>query len=369
MQLSLDTLGRPFALIVSGVLLTALVSGLYLAAVRETVHVPEDGANPAHVAGPDLQLYRTIVARVHAGENYYDVAREELPRRGFPFGSTFNWRLPTYAYLLGAFPNPGLARTVLALLALMGVILAFVAEAREKAPGAGAGTLLLLMGVAPWPLAGDAFFAQEVWASVLLLLSVAAAGCAAGSPRWRVVSVAAGLLALFFRELVLPYCVIAAGLAFWHRRRWEGVAWLTGVALFVAFLYWHSQQVASRLTPEDRAASLGPLGWVQFGGLPFLLMATRVNAVVMLLPGWVVFLYLLLGVSGLLSWHSEQGARVMLTTLAYLAAFAIVGKPMNWNWGLMFAPLLPFGVVRAPAALVGLARAARGASPAAAAHP
>jgi hypothetical protein len=54
---------------------------------------------------------------------------------------------------------------------------------------------------------------------------------------------------------------------------------------------------------------------------------------------------------GLLSWRSEQGALLSLTTLAYLGAFAVIGMPKNINWGLMFAPLLPFGVARAPTVL------------------
>jgi hypothetical protein len=216
--------------------------------------------------------------------------------------------------------------------------------------------------VAAWSLVGDAYYAQEVWAGLLILLSVSAAGCSVYSPRWRIVAVATGLLALFFRELVLPYCVIAGLLAFWHRRRLEAFAWFAGIALFAFFLWWHGQHVAAKLTPEDRVASAGVMDWIVFGGLPFDVMATRMNAVVMLLPGWLVFVYLLLGVVGLVSWRSEQGMLLTLTTLAYLAAFAIVGKPMNFNWGMMFAPLLPFGVVRAPAALGEVYRSIRGRS-------
>ena len=33
---------------------------------------------------------------------------------------------------------------------------------------------------------------------------------------------------------------------------------------------------------------------------------------------------------------------------------------MNVNWGLMYAPLLPFGVVRAPGTILDLANAVRG---------
>lgn len=354
-------LDRTYARLLLFALLLALLAGLVVVVASETVYVPPppvEGA-PERVPGPDLQLYRTVVARVHTGENYYDVAREELPRWGFPYGSMFNWRPPTYAYLLGALPGSWAVRAVLVLIAAAGMILAFAAEQREREPLGAACTMLLLFGVAAWSLVGDACFAQEVWAGLLILLSVSAAGCGVYSERWRTVSVGAGLLALFFRELALPYCAIAGVLALWHRRRLEALAWFAGIALFALFLWWHGEQVAARLTPEDRIGSAGISGWIVFGGLPFDVMATRMNALVMVLPGWLVFVYLFLGVIGLLNWPGEQATLLTLTTLAYLAAFAIVGKPMNFNWGLMFAPMLPFGVVRAPAALRALGEAIR----------
>ncbi len=353
-------MSRRFALACVALLAVSLAGGLYLAVDQPTVYVPPSEGNPKHVAGPDLLYYRTVVERVRGGENYYDVAYEELPRWGFPIGSMFNWRLPTYAYVLALFPGQDAIRVLLTLLAMTGVVLAFVSEKKERGRLSAAVTTLLLIGVATWPLAGNTCYAQEVWGGELILLSVGAAGCAAFSPRWRIVSVAAGLAALFFRELVLPYCIIAGLLALWNRRRWESLAWFAGVAVFFGYLAWHGQQVAARLTPEDRAGSTGVLGWVVFGGLPFDIMATRMNAFLMPLPGWAVFGYLLLAVIGLLSWRGEQGLLVSLTTFAYLAAFAIVGKPMNFNWGLMFAPLLPFGVVRGPAALTSLYRAVCG---------
>jgi hypothetical protein len=43
--------------------------------------------------------------------------------------------------------------------------------------------------------------------------------------------------------------------------------------------------------------------------------------------------------------------------LAFLAAFSIVGNPYNGYWGLLYVPILAFGVVRAPAAFVDLYQA------------
>ena len=43
----------------------------------------------------------------------------------------------------------------------------------------------------------------------------------------------------------------------------------------------------------------------------------------------------------------------------YVVAFSIVGQEFNRYWGLMIAPLFCFGIVRSPAALGDLWRAAK----------
>jgi hypothetical protein len=168
--------------------------------------------------------------------------------------------------------------------------------------------------------------------------------------------VAAGLAALFFRELALPYCAIALALAWRHRRRAEWRTWLAGFALYGLFLTFHALAVARRLTPADRPAA----GWVQFGGTAFLLATCRMNAFLFSLPSWASALYLPLAVLGLGGWRGETGCRLGLTAAVYLAAFAVVGQPFNNYWGLLPAPLLPFGFASAPAAVRDLTRVARG---------
>jgi hypothetical protein len=84
------------------------------------------------------------------------------------------------------------------------------------------------------------------------------------------------------------------------------------------------------------------------------------NRFVIALPGWLVFLYLSVALIGLLGWSGEQGRLLLLTTVTYLVSFAVVGRSMNFNWGLMFAPMLPFGVVRAPGTMWALVEALRG---------
>ena len=59
-----------------------------------------------NAATGDVSLYMTEVRRIHAGENYYQVAAEELPGSGYPTASVFNWRTPLPMWLIGKMPGP-----------------------------------------------------------------------------------------------------------------------------------------------------------------------------------------------------------------------------------------------------------------------
>ena len=203
---------------------------------------------------------------------------------------------------------------------------------------AAAGGAFLLLGGLAWCFIPLGVYAQELWAGTLITMSI----CLYGLGRWPL-AVLAGLLALFFRELTLPYCLLALGFAAWQRRPTEVIAWVGGLALYSAFMAWHMARVAE-LLPQAQGGSV--LGWVTFGGLPFLLDTCRMNfALLVLLPTWATAIYLPIAVLGLAGWRGEMGMRVGLTVAAYLAAFCVVGQPFNLYWGLMYAPLLGLGLL------------------------
>ena len=54
----------------------------------------------------DVFLYMSEIKRIHAGENYYQVAAEELVAQGYPTASVFNWRTPLPMWLIGKLPDP-----------------------------------------------------------------------------------------------------------------------------------------------------------------------------------------------------------------------------------------------------------------------
>jgi hypothetical protein len=334
---------------------------------RERPAIPAGSA--ARTTAPDLALYRDMIVAVRGGANYYDAAREALPRYGFPIASPLNWRLPTYAWLLSRLPNKCWIQAVLLVLAVGGMWLAFIAESRRSSVGQAAITTFLLFGVIRWTFDGEAYLAQEVWAAVLILVSLAAHGLgnreSGGNRRsevrgqaWRWLAVAAGLAALSFRELALPYCGIACLLAGWNRRWLEAAAWAAGIAAFFGFFAWHIGQVRAQLVGTEVAVAAGLSQWLRFGGLDFVLLTTRMNSLLFAAPACLLWLYLLASLVGLSRRRDESSQLACLAALAYLVAFAFVGRPENFYWGLMAAPLLPWGVAHAPRAIGALWHAA-----------
>jgi hypothetical protein len=136
-------------------------------------------------------------------------------------------------------------------------------------------------------------------------------------------------------------------LAWRQQRRQEVVLWLAGFALYALFLTHHGLEVTRRITPADRI----PASWLQFGGPAFLVTTCRMNGFLFSAPSWVIAIYLPLSLLGLAGWRSTFGVRVGLTAGAYVAAFSVFGQPFNDYWGLLYSPLLPFGLIWAPAAL------------------
>lgn len=299
---------------------------------------------------PDLQLYRDVTAAVARGENYYTAVKPQLLKHGFPIRSMFNWRLPTYAWFFSLLPGPWAIQGLLVLLAAAGLVLHFQAELTVQGLAAALISSFLLIGVVKWSVDGLAFYTQELWAAVLILISLGA--IARQEPVWRVLAITAGVAALLFRELALPYCFWAGTFALYQRRWKEAAAWSGGVVLFFGFLVWHSQEVAGQLTPADlQGAGGGIAQWLKFGGLDFVLLTTRLNAFLFAAPGPLLFLYLLLALVGLASVRDERMTLQFFAAASYLAAFSLVGMSINFYWGLLFAPLLPAGIAAVPQVL------------------
>lgn len=287
----------------------------------------------------DAALYRAILDRVHAGEGYYDAAGAELRARNYPTRPVFNWREPTYAWLLGHLPWPNV---LLVALGLLTIALSFLWIRREWSDRAALAVVLLHAGALPFGPEPVVF--QEVWAGSLIILS--ATLYARG--QWRL-GVVAGLLALAFREQALLPCAVALLLAL-HARRWAEVrAWIIGLVAWVALMALHFHEVARHLGPADFA--IPSRSWFAFGGPRFLVAMLGFDAYALVLPRALAALVIPLALFGYAGWRNPGATRMGLTLFGFMLAFSVVGKPFDTYWGSLFVPLLSVGLVRFPFAL------------------
>ena len=306
----------------------------------------------------DVALYRAEVDRIHRGEGYYQAAAAELAARNYPTRSVFNWRTPLPVWLVGKLPDVAWGKAILGVMAIAVLLLAFAALAGEEEKNASPRPLLLPAGcalvlVGPLlPIAmGNVFLMPVFWAGTLVALSV----CAYGVDRPGL-GVAFGLAAVFFRELAMPYAVVCMALAWRGGRRGEWRAWLLGMAAWGLFFALHAWQVSRWMPPDAKAHAHG---WIQCGGLGFIIATAQMNAFLIALPQWVTALYLIAALVGLAGWTSPLGVRIGMTTCVFLALLALVGQGFNQYWGVVIAPLLCFGVVRFPRSLCDLFQAVK----------
>jgi hypothetical protein len=301
-----------------------------------------DEAAPSALSGSgDLVTYMGIIARIRTGEGYYDAAHTELLAGGFGTLSVFNWRTPFYPTLLAHAPSLAWADAALIGVATVGILMAFKLFRRIGGLGFGAAAAVCLVVSLAEVGVPDVVGFTEVTAGCLILLSACAYGLG-----WRGLGLAAGLTALFVRELALPYALVCLALSV--RRPREPWVWCAGLAAFGGYFWWHAQMVAATTGPADQA---DPTGWLAFGGLRFSLRTAGFNGALALAPLWVSALYLPLALLGLAGWEGESGRRVFATVLIFLGAFLVVGKPFNNYWGAMYTPLLMLGL---PWAMVAL---------------
>src|SRR5579859_4263499 len=250
-------LNRSQAIAVVVVTALGLAWCLYTSLTKPILEAPPPG--PDGKAKPDSQFYAMVIDRVRHGEYYYDAAKAEFtsPYWSFRPTSLFHWRTPIYAYGLAALPGETGGITVVALLALLTTGTCFLALGRTGGP-APAFMTFLLVGPFAWCFLGGAYLFTELWAGILMALSIAAYALS----RWKL-AVAAALVALFIRELVLAYCLLCLVLALWERRRPESLAWLVGLALFAVFYGWHVGEVRKQIAGMENA-QLG--SWFRLGG-------------------------------------------------------------------------------------------------------
>lgn len=337
MRTRLAELPRPLAYLALG-LTVAAIAVLLLVALGRAPVVPA-GAAAAPALEGDLVSYQRIIERMRGGADYYTAAHEVLVADGYGTRSVFNWRTPAWPVLLAALPA-GWGQGLLAVLALAGMLMVY-RMLREDGGAAVAMLSMLAVGLSLGGIVAPASVVfSEVAAGALILISIAAFGNG-----WRMIGVLAALLALFLRELAAPYVVVAVVLALRDRRWGEARPWALGLFAYAAYFGWHWWMVSQQLGPMDRAYGDG---WLQFGGLGFILATAGFNGLWSLGPVWLPAVLLPLGLLGLWAW--PKGTLALATVVVFVVLFAAVGKPFNYYWGALYTPVLMLGLGSAVAA-------------------
>lgn len=309
-------------------------------------------------ATSDAALYRAIVRDTAAAgatpAAYYHAAAAEQRARGYPLRPFVTMREPALALLtawLGAAPLAWIYRA-LAMLATAALVWRIqLGAARTERLGAALCATVSVLVLAQPPMA----VWHEAWAALLLVLAL----IASGGRRWWLGCVA-GLAMLMVRELAAPAVVALLATALAERRRAEAAGWSVVLAVFAVAMVAHAHAVAAVVLPGDAASP----GWTRLGGWRFVLSMAANSSAFSLLPGWATALAVPLALFG---WASRGDALTDRTTLviaALIVPFMVIGRPDNFYWGLLIAPLLPIGLAFAPRALADLARSARQAAPA-----
>jgi hypothetical protein len=309
------------------IILLALVALLASAAVAPPLSKVPAGAVVVKGVN-DADLFGHVLARVRAGEPYYDAMGAELYAMHYPTASVFNWRTPVLFELMAIAP-PALILPSLLLLSIVALALTVMLLNPLKGTEAILLGVLMLVGALMNILAPANRLQTEGWCGVLILISILAYTRSA----WHAAALA-GVGALFVRELAAPYCLVCVLLAARDKRTTELALWLAGALAFGIFFRWHTQMVAVHI---DRTAGLQMNSWVQFGGLRFLMLTLRESNSALLLAPRIISACAATLIAAAL-WSSMIPPHIKGVVVAYALFFVVVGQSFNDYWGLVVGP-------------------------------
>jgi hypothetical protein len=327
-------------------ILLFLFAAVTISLVRagRTAQVTQATGQVPRTAFTDSDMHALVIERLRRGEGYYDALGAELRRNGFSARPVFHWRTPAFFWALAQMRSSYVARGLLMVLTVIGLKL-WIHELHLRGGRwsmiSGAVFLIPLLALA---LDSKWVLEPEPWAAALILLSLAVYARHPG------VAIACGLVALALRELVLLYVLVMLGFALRERRYREVLAWSLGIVGFFIYFGIHAWLVLKHTLPGDASDP----SWLRFGGAVHVVACSRYLLLAQG-PHWLNAILTVLAVTGLAS--RKELDRLLVVVLAYMVAFAFVGKPWNWYWGIIYLPLLAVGLGHSCAALAGLIRA------------
>lgn len=295
----------------------------------------------------DLRFYRLVIQRVKRGDDYYVAATEEQRRNGYPVAPGLTVRLPTLAFV-SAWAGPA-GLIVLELALFTGMMLANARRFAAEPGGARfrlVGVALLFMGISSG-LNFQYNVLHEIWVAQLIALAFGLHRPVEG--KWGAAWLAAAA-ALAVRELALPFVLLLAVYAAWHRRWRECAGWAALIVLFAALLMVHLSLAEAHIRSGDQHSP----SWLVLGGLSGFLYKVINSTGLSLLPVWAAGPLVVLALFGWTGWKVPMGEFATLLTWGYALAFAIAGRDNNFYWGVTIAPMLFMGFAMLPMALPSL---------------
>ena len=296
--------------------------------------------------GEDYKNYQSIIERIRSGESYYQAAHQELSNRGYPVESVFNWRLPWLGWLLGHMPNDRMGQTLAILLSSVAVLFWIHFAIKEWPLIQVAAGGLLASGLTIYASLQEIYTMHELWAGALIFISLFAYGNG-----WKKLSWLSGTLALFIRELALPFVVVMFLKALYERQRQEVMAWGAGMLAFLGMFFIHAVETRNYMTSDN---ILRVQHWADFNGWAFVLATLHTHPFLILLPSWITSVLVPLALLGLLAWRGPLGERLGLVVTVYMFLFLFVGKNFNAYWGFIYFGLLTLGLLRTHEAIISL---------------
>lgn len=285
----------------------------------------------APIDGPrytDLRLYDDIAGAVRGGEGYYSAATRLQRLHGYPNRPFVAVRLPTLG-MLTAWLGPGMLHGLL--LALVMASALFSLRAFEGIAGLPerAGVALAILAGSASLIRSDFALQHEIWAGTLLGIALFNADGA----RWKIGLAAAGL-ALFIRELALPFVLLMGSLAAFERNWRQLAAWAGLLAIFVLVMFEHSRLVAPWVQPQDIASS----GWSAMRGPGAALRDLVKVSLLSALPAWLSGILALLPLIGWLAAPPRLGGLAMVLAGGFLAMSALFARDQNYYWAMLLLP-------------------------------
>ncbi|HEU0044558.1 hypothetical protein [Sphingomonas sp.] len=304
---------------------------------------------PAPGEGGDLQLYGGIVEALRHGGGYYAVAADALRTNDYPLRPFVTFRLPTLAVILAALPQWAIG----ALLYLLAGAATLAWYERFKLglgrPAARLGATLLLLGgsIACWQT--DLVPFHEVWAGLLIALSLARYR----ADRW-LEAVGWGVAATLIRETAALYLLVMLALAWRDGARREALGWTAAIGAVAVVVATHAWAVAQVVGPLDPASP----GWSGLLGPGFVVRTWQASTALVLFPLILAAPLVALTIAGWTAWRDPTATRVAVTLASYALLLATAGRLDTFYWGLLTAPVLLVGLAFVPDLLRDLTAAA-----------